>query len=1849
MMDFSETHRNKFKWIIRKTRPRQTRHSWKRRRGLVTLERLEERVVLSFTPIALPSDILPNGNVYTDGSTLIPITISDGSSFSSITDGNETVSFSQSMTAATSPSSGWFTQWGTSPSVELANTKLSYETGSNTLTLNFSKPDTVFGLELAPDSFQSVPMTATFYDGGNNVGSITQTVNYTAGAGALLFAAATNQEFTNVVLSEPIGSSGIAIAQVRYNIASAELSLTKTVSQPQASGGQQTTYTIGLSNAADTYDALGTVVTDPLPVGTTFQGLGTLPMGWTETDPGIGNSGTVTFSDSNPFSPGETTSFSIKAEISSSLPIGTTLTDTATASSVNSNSPSCSASLQVVSPIVDLEGNSFLIQRDSLDPNFVDFTTDGVFYHQWANTIKQINLAGWSGNNSLTVDSSNGLINNATSLLSPNTPIASIPISFDASTNGDNELILQQTGGPTIINDVIDVGAGAAPSQGESLVTDNSGNPGQTVFFYNLSPIFDSLPAPVLTITPSIAASLLNASNAINYTQGVDTTLTPNPAWGQVTVDTFEPLNFTNKDGLSIDSGPGLDQINIDDPTTPTGDTGPLMTTITVSGGASVTNPSASSPSDTLNINGTGSSDTIDYTTGGPGAGTVTDVPPSGPALPSVNFSGIGALSINGQEGNVALSVTTALPYNQATLTPGTSIDSGYIDFTSTAAPVSDTSLNFSNLGVLGSLTFSNETAVSAGTLVYNGTNATNTFIVSAAAGTVTLTNSASGVAQIPVFYTPDISNLVLNGVVGFNSAILNGDARTAASAILGGSITSINGGDLGSIMLSGVSTIDLSNGIGDINVMGTAGLINDLVITPTTSVSATIFDNSSGPLLTTTNSGSLTLGNVAGNSDSVSVMGSSANTQFNASDGISPIITSSFKTITLGVLGVASLNVNAGPITGNLTVDSSSGAFPIPITFNGGRAGILNLIQGLAGSTATSETYSPSIVPGFGSISLSFATGPMEIVSFANVSGVFDAVPSNSVIVNGNSANNDLNYTSGDSSPSTPNTNWGAIVIDNLAVYNFVNKAALSLDAGTGIDTVSIDNLNTPSGLAAITINGGVGADTLVVNANGNPVKSSYITGSSVSIPIATPVVIGYSDIAQLSIINSADELTGSPTSIAATQNVPLNNVLVASFGFTDQPPYELSTATSFSAQINWGDGTVANPDISAGTIIQLPPVAGVVDFQVYGTHTYTTLPSTATLPVSVTIFDMGSSRVFTPSGGTTPVTITANPGAMTSVSPIISTISVAVAPLTPNPALTLTGIEGNSTGTILIGSFSDADPAATPTEFTNAPASITVNWGDGTPLQSLSASNLTLIGAANGTTIELFSAHTYSEEGQYGVTMTITKAGGVSGTTGSATILTATAIISDAPLTTYELPLVNPPIPLIQPRMSTNEATIFPISVYSTPLFNGAVATFNDQNPTAPLSDFTATIDWGDGTSQSGGSITQPNGVGTPFVVSGSHTYATSGVNGGIGLYSIMIYISDLGGSKLTVTNTAHVADVPIVLTGKVNLSTISGQSTSDYDVTNNTQPGFSGTSAAFSSVSVFATPIAGGAPILLGSTQAFGNGAWSLTSTASLANNEYTITASAVDQFGETTTTPITIMPALIIDTVGPTITNLTFNRMNATLTVTFQDNLSGMDLASVEDSAFYHLSAKPLSKKVPVLPLILPTSITVTPGTAPGDPVTATVVFHNGKELRGGLYTVLIDSGNGNAGIEDNAENALSGNFYGTFPTGNGRPGGSFEALIATFHNQIQPFVPSASGYVSPSSASDPPAGSTSSGASGSSQTNQKGSSTTTHAPSTKPSAHSSKGSTKQSLAKKTSLLDQALEHLINQVGNRPKGG
>ncbi len=190
--------------------------------------------------------------------------------------------------------------------------------------------------------------------------------------------------------------------------------------------------------------------------------------------------------------------------------------------------------------------------------------------------------------------------------------------------------------------------------------------------------------------------------------------------------------------------------------------------------------------------------------------------------------------------------------------------------------------------------------------------------------------------------------------------------------------------------------------------------------------------------------------------------------------------------------------------------------------------------------------------------------------------------------------------------------------------------------------------------------------------------------------------------------------------------------------------------------------------------------------------------------------------------------------------------------------------------------------------------------------------------------------------------------------------------------------------------------------------------------------------------------GTVSQPGGIGTVFDVSGSHTYAASGVNGGTGHYTIQVFVTDVGGSKLTVVNTANVADIPIVLTGILNPASDSGLSTGTVDTTNVTQPDFYGSSQPYSTVTLSATLLPSGTPFIIGQVEAGSNGSWNIQSDVVLADGHYAITATAVDQFGQTTTVaPVTITSNLLIDTTGPVVDGMFFNRLNGQVDFIIKD--------------------------------------------------------------------------------------------------------------------------------------------------------------------------------------------------------------
>jgi hypothetical protein len=364
------------------------------------------------------------------------------------------------------------------------------------------------------------------------------------------------------------------------------------------------------------------------------------------------------------------------------------------------------------------ENDTIRLVRDQTNPALLD-----VFLNNTTTTpdaqvplaaISQINIFAAGGNDTLIVDSSNGLISVPNGIKYDGDH--GCPDQDDAGIGGFDSLVLTQnsTGGPTIASDQL--APGATPGSGRSIISDSSGNI-QTIDFQYLEPVTDSVPTATYNISsvPGLA-SVLDSANAINYTASAT------PGFGRVTIDNFEPMEFTNKDNLVLAAGAGSDEINLNNPTAPTGFTAGGLKNITVNGD----DPTAS---DTLIVNGTSGKDTVTWAPTGPDVATITG---AGPV--KIIVATIEHVTYNGQGGDDALTAT--LPPGSPTIQdhwflkpdaqPGSATLTGQLNNLTAVLPFS-----FLNLGstFAASLTFLNAGG-RADTLDLYGTPTNDNFLV---------------------------------------------------------------------------------------------------------------------------------------------------------------------------------------------------------------------------------------------------------------------------------------------------------------------------------------------------------------------------------------------------------------------------------------------------------------------------------------------------------------------------------------------------------------------------------------------------------------------------------------------------------------------------------------------------------------------------------------------------------------------------------------------------------------------------------------------------------------------------------------------------------------------------------------------------------------------------------------------------------------------------------------------------------------------------------------------------------------------------------------------------------------
>jgi hypothetical protein len=162
----------------------------------------------------------------------------------------------------------------------------------------------------------------------------------------------------------------------------------------------------------------------------------------------------------------------------------------------------------------------------------------------------------------------------------------------------------------------------------------------------------------------------------------------------------------------------------------------------------------------------------------------------------------------------------------------------------------------------------------------------------------------------------------------------------------------------------------------------------------------------------------------------------------------------------------------------------------------------------------------------------------------------------------------------------------------------------------------------------------------------------------------------------------------------------------------------------------------------------------------------------------------------------------------------------------------------EGDGASPLTLATFSLADPDVDPTGAYQA----TIAWDDGT-----SSTGTIIPGSGDGNFV-IQGSHRYVHQGSFVVLVTLSAP--------SDNIFPPIQVLTDVTVTD--------PAPVVSPR---------PFDASEQTPFHGVVATFTSSDPDATAGDFSATIDWGDGTTSPASSIVLQNGV---YQVYGSHTYA-------------------------------------------------------------------------------------------------------------------------------------------------------------------------------------------------------------------------------------------------------------------------------------------------------------------------------------------------------------------------------------
>jgi hypothetical protein len=944
-----------------------------------------------------------------------------------------------------------------------------------------------------------------------------------------------------------------------------------------------------------------------------------------------------------------------------------------------------------------------------------------------------VRVDGLGGNDTLNIN-----------VAGPGSDVIPNTITFDGGT-GSNLLNIQ--GSPTTSVNRTIYSPGPETGEGTLVYQDGGGTPLMSVGFVNLSPVHDNVPAVLTTVNGT------NADNAMNYVQGPGGGIFTGNT-GLVSVDNLETYEFNNKTNLVINGLAGNDTINLNNQTVPAG----LSGTITVNGG----DPTAGS--DTLIVNGrVNATDTFTYT---PAATTSDTGSVSDTGLPTVAFTTIEHLIINGQNGgpgssgdSLAINTSNLSSGQTEILTPGTTFDSGHVDFRDRPGGVNPTAvpLDFKALGVAGSLSFTDSGRFD--NLIYNGTPLNDTFTVNAA-GVVTLND------QIPVS-TSSIITLTLSGLGGNDTFNVAANNNLPSGVVVQGGNPSANNVNY-TAPANVATTVDLR--VGTISSTGSApfafsgvATVNEVSSGPNSSLT---IQGSTGPQNLvyspdkTTGTGA---GNLSGFGAIVNFSGVGQPITFNGHD---PAARDALIANSQGDnLVLEPTAQNAGTVNYFLVPPGK----PVPgINFTGigglklvGTAvnplGIVNPF-GIDGTPGDDHfEYIPGATPDTGTIVGTMNSG---IAQFPLVPVTFTGMQQGGVVVFntfGQQGGTDSFVFNGTPSDDQISMNNGG-VFGGVTLSDTVNGALFA--------NLNLNNMN-----GGVTVQGNDGDDVFTHDPNiqipvtysgGNHAAGNTLNFTALA-NAATTIDFGASTINSTGsgVVNFVGVTTINEASSGAGQSLTVNGTSSGdNISFT---PTGANAGTVTLAGLNpvvkfSGVPTLGLNGLDGNDFFSITPSSSVTVNVAGGNPTPPASPGD-----SITVNTAGTTGyALSDTSGPTGL---AGSFTFTNRNPVNFSQIETLSPLRVS-STTLAAVEGVPFSNAVVANFNGAAGA---TSNFNA----TINWGDGT------ASSNGVITSVSPGAFNVQGGHTYTEEGSYNATVNVTDL-----TTSASQQVTTSANVADAPL---------------------------------------------------------------------------------------------------------------------------------------------------------------------------------------------------------------------------------------------------------------------------------------------------------------------------------------------------------------------------------------------------------------------------------------------------------------------------------